>query len=435
MTNPRDRLEVLDNRTSRAYTLAVADGAIRASELGQIRVGDNDPGLTIYDPGLVHTATCRSAITYVDGLAGQLLYRGYAIDQLVDRSSFLEVAYMLLHGELPRRAEWDSWIAAIQTQLETASAAFKFVGPRGSTCQPQTILISALAAMRDFGASTRDLSSRRNRVRSARAALGSIPVLAVMSLDSSMGRRSNPVFSARTFARDLLRLLTHQRRGGSQEHVLARALEILLIIHADHEQNCSTTVVRAAASTGSDPYTCLTAGAAALSGPLHGGAVLSALQMLEEIESPARIRAFLKTVKAGERRLMGFGHRVYKTRDPRAKVAQRVAAAVYEVTDRDRLADVATQLENAALMDEYFVRRHIFPNADFYTGLIYRSLGIAPPAFPLISVISRSAGWLANWLEASEDPDRRLFRPHQIYVGDPSRAYPGSTRTWSNPQY
>ena len=419
-----DTLTITDNRTGRSYEVPITDGAIRATDLKQIKTGDDDSGLVSYDPGFLNTASTRSAITYIDGDKGILEYRGYPIEQLAEKGSFLETSYLLIHGELPTAAQIKGWENAIETHtiihenLKTLMEGFRY------DAHPMGILISSVAALSTFYPEAKHVRDPAVRMKQIHRILAKVPTLAAFCYRHSMGLPYNYPNNDLGYTENFLNMMfrmTESKFGGHP--VLARALDVLFILHADHEQNCSTAVMRAIGSSEVDPYSAYAGAAAALYGPLHGGANEAVLRMLESIGDVKHVPAFIDRVKNREVLLMGFGHRVYKNYDPRAKIIKKTADEVFEVTGRNPLLEIALELERIALSDEFFVKRKLYPNVDFYSGLIYQSMGLPVSMFPVLFAIPRTAGWLAQWQEMLEDPEQKIARPRQIYTGPARRNY------------
>jgi citrate synthase len=418
-----ETLTVTDNRTGRTYQLPVQNGAIRAADLRKIKTDDRDSGLLTYDPALVNTAAVRSHITYIDGDRGILRYRGYPIEQLAEKSSYLETAYLLLQGELPARADLDAWIKSLDEHRLLPEGIERLFDGFPDDAHPMGVLISGFGALSTFYPDAKaifDESARRTQILRI---VAQTPALAAAAFRAGRGAPIvRPPHDLSIIGAFLAMLFS--KAGPYQPHpVLERALDVLFILHADHEQNCSTFAMRSAGSSHADPFSSVAAAAAALYGPLHGGANEAVLRMLTEIGSVDHVPAFIKRVKAGEVRLMGFGHRVYKSYDPRAKIIKRTADEVFEVTGRNPLLDIAMELERIALQDDYFVSRRLYPNVDFYSGLIYQAMGFPSEMFPVLFAIPRTSGWLAQWEEMLLDPDTRIVRPRQIYEGSPVREY------------
>jgi citrate synthase len=426
----KDTLTITDNRTGKTYEIPVEYDTIRAIELRQIKVNDDDFGMMVYDPAYLNTASCKSNITCIDGSEGILRYRGYPIEQLAEQSHFLEVAYLLIHGDLPTQAQLDFWTnrimrhTYIHEDLAEQMKSFRY------DAHPMGMLISAIAAMSTFHPKANRFDDLKIREKQIWRILGKLPTIAAFAYRIRIGRPFNYPDSTLGYTGNFLYMLDFMGEHDYEVNpVLARALDVLFILHADHEQNCSTSTMRAVGSSRVDPYSAMAGAAAALYGPLHGGANEAVLRMLTEIGSVSNIPAYVDRVKKGEMRLMGFGHRVYKNYDPRASIIKRIAHEVFEVTGTNSLLDIALELERIALEDEYFVSRKLYPNVDFYSGIIYQAMGFPVDMFPVLFAIPRAAGWLAQWCEMVDDPEQRIARPRQIYLGHGKRDYaPVSSR-------
>ena len=419
-----DSLSVTDNRTGSEYEIPIADGAIRATDLRQIRVDDEDFGLMSYDPAFLNTASCRSAVTFIDGDIGILRYRGYPIEQLAEGSTYLETAYLLLFGELPttnQLAVWEDEITHhtfVHENMKRLMEAFRY------DAHPMGMLISSVAALSTFYPEAMLVDEPNNRLLQAKRLIAKMPTLAAWAYRHSRGLPYVYPDNELGFTGNFLSMMFRMAEPRyTPDPVLERALEVLFVLHADHEQNCSANVMRAIGSSKADPYSALAGAAAALYGPLHGGANEAVLAMLQEIGRVENVPSYVERVKAGDFRLMGFGHRVYKNYDPRARIIKETADAVFEVTGRNSLLDVALELEKIALEDEYFVSRKLYPNVDFYSGLIYEALGLPVAMFPVMFAIPRTVGWLAQWLEGVVDPEQKIARPRQVFVGENERDY------------
>jgi citrate synthase len=426
-----DTLTIIDNRTGRQYEIPIREGAIRASDLRQIRTGSDDFGLLSYDPAYLNTASCRSAITFIDGDRGILRYRGYPIEQLAEHSDYLETAYLLMFGELPNEAHYRAWVEEVNAHTIPHENIKKFMDGFRPDAHPMSILLSTTGALSSLYPDAKDIFDEKSRRLQMVRLIAKAPSLAAYAYRHATGQPYVYPDRELGFCGNFLRMLFMGTEREYKPHpVLERALEVLFILHADHEQNCSTAVMRAIGSSHADPYSAEAGAAAALYGPLHGGANEAVLEMLVEIESVSHVPAFIARVKRGEGgRLMGFGHRVYKSYDPRAKIIKRTADAVFEVTGRNPLLDIALELERIALEDEYFVSRKLYPNVDFYSGLIYQAMGFPVGMFPVLFAIARTAGWIAQWEEMLLDKDQKIARPRQIYVGPDKRDFvPRSNR-------
>jgi citrate synthase len=419
-----DTLTVTDNRTGRTYELPISDGTVRAIDLRQIKTGEEDFGLMAYDPAYTNTASCRSAITYIDGDRGVLQHRGYPIEQLCERSSYLEVAYLLINGVLPTRAQLEEWIHQITIHTFVHENVKDFMQGFRYDANPMGMLVASVGALSTFYPDANQIHDQDVRWIQIIRLLAKMPTLAAFAFRHNMGQPyvypDNDLDYAGNFLSMMYRMTELKYEPDPR---LARALDVLFILHADHEQNASTSAVRSVGSTQVDPYTAVAAGVAALYGPLHGGANEAALRMLARIEKVENIPGFLEGVKAGKERLMGFGHRVYKNYDPRARIIRKHLDDVFEVRGKSPLLDVASELEKRALDDEYFTQRKLYPNVDFYSGLIYEALGLPVAMFPVMFAIGRTAGWIAQWLEMVEDSEQKIARPRQIYTGARDLAY------------
>ena len=419
-----ETLTITDNRTGKQYEIPIHDGTIKATDLRQVKVTPDEFGMMTYDPAFMNTAACKSRITFIDGDKGVLLYRGYPIEQLAEQSDFLEVAMLILFGELPTAKEYEEWThqVTLHTMLHTNLA--KLMEGFRHDAHPMGMFISTVGALSTFYPDAKDIFSPESRRLQTIRLIAKVPSIAAYAYRHSIGRPFNLPDNELSYAGNFLSLLFKMTELKFQPHpVLERALDVLFILHADHEQNCSTSTMRAIGSSHADPYSALAGAAAALYGPLHGGANEAVLRMLHEIGSISNVPAFIKRVKAGEGRLMGFGHRVYKSYDPRAKIIKRMADLVFEVTGKNPLLEMALELERIALEDEYFVSRKLYPNVDFYSGLIYQAMGFPVDMFPVLFAIPRTAGWIAQWEEMLNDPDQKIARPRQIYLGASTRDY------------
>jgi len=421
---PTNSLTVTDNRTGKSYDLPIQDGMIRAADLRQIRTGPDDFGLMSYDPAYMNTAECRSAITFIDGDRGILRYRGYPIDQLAEKSSFLETAYLLLHGELPSKSELDSWVHNVTHHTIIHENIKKFIDGFHHDAHPMGVFVSTVAALSTFYPEAKhidDETSRRNQIFRL---IAKTPTLAAFAHRHNIGMPYAYPDNALSYTGNLLNMMFKATEVKyTPNPVLERAMDVLFILHADHEQNCSTAVMRAIGSSHADPYSAMAGAAAALYGPLHGGANEQVLRMLREIGDKSKVPAYIQRVKKGEVKLMGFGHRVYKNYDPRAKYIKQTADQVFEVTGKNPLIDLALELERIALQDEYFVTRKLYPNVDFYSGIIYEAMKFPVDMFPVLFAIGRTPGWLAQWQEMLLDKEQKIARPRQDYIGAPERPY------------
>ena len=424
-TDGEGSLEIRDSRTGKTYTVPITDGTIRALDLRAIKTGDDDFGLMTYDPAFMNTASCRSAITFIDGDKGILRYRGYPIEQLAEKATFLEVAYLLRNGELPNREEYDKWVHEITFHTYVHENVRKFLEGFRYDAHPMSMLCSSVAALSSFYPTAGDIFNPQERHISIIRLLAKVPTLAAFSYRHVKGLPFVYPDNDLSYTENMLAMVARMTEPKYQAHpVMTRALEILFILHADHEQNCSTSAVRGVGSSQVDPFSAVAAGIAALFGPLHGGANEQVLHMIKEIGEKKNIPAFIEGVKGGKgQKLMGFGHRVYKSYDPRAKIVKKLAYDVFEVTGMDRDLEIALELERIALEDEYFVSRKLYPNVDFYTGLIYRAMGFPTEYFTVLFAIARTAGWLAQWEEMLLDKEQKISRPRQIYTGPDERPY------------
>ncbi|HKW02454.1 MAG TPA: citrate synthase [Vicinamibacterales bacterium] len=419
-----ETITITDNRTGKQYELPVENGAIRAIDLRQIKTGPEDFGLMTYDPAFQNTAACRSRITYIDGDKGILLYRGYPIEQLAEKSTYLETAYVILFGELPTAAELESWVREITLHTMVHENIKKLMEGFQYDAHPMGAFISIVGALSTIYPDAKRIHEEESRRLQVRRLIAKVPTIAAYAYRHSIGRPYVYPDNDLSFTGNFLNMLfkmTELKYKASP--VLERALDILFILHADHEQNCSTSTMRAIGSSQADPYSALAGAAAALYGPLHGGANEAVLRMLKEIGSVKNVPDFITRVKRGEGRLMGFGHRVYKSYDPRARIIKQTADEVFEVTGKNPLLDIALELERIALEDDYFVTRKLYPNVDFYSGLIYQAMGFPVDMFPVLFAIPRTAGWLAQWDEMLRDADQKIARPRQIYTGAQQRDY------------
>lgn len=417
-------LTITDNRTNKTYTIPINRDTIRAMDLRQIKTGPDDFGLMTYDPAFMNTASCQSAITYLDGERGILEYRGYPIEQLAENCTFLEVAYLLLNGELPTEDELAYWNCEIMHHTMIHENLKKFMDGFHHDAHPMGIMISTVAALSTFYPESRNVADPKIRRKQIVRLIAKLPTLAAYAYRHRLGFPYIYPDPELCYTKNYMNMLWKRTEPSYVANpVLSRALEVLFILHADHEQNCSTSTMRAVGSSTADPYSTAAAAIAALSGPLHGGANEEVLRMLAEIGSAANIPAFIAQVKAGKRKLMGFGHRVYKNYDPRARIIKRVAEEVFEVTGRNPKLDTALELERIALSDEYFIQRKLYPNVDFYSGIIYQAMGFTPDQFTVLFGIPRTVGWLAQWQEMLCDPEQKISRPRQVYTGHARRDY------------
>jgi len=416
-------LSVTDNRTGKVYEIPVAEGAIKATDLRQIKTSESDFGLMTYDPAFMNTASCRSAITFIDGDEGILRYRGYPIEELAEKSSFLEVAYLLFEGELPTHEQLKKWQDDIKYHTYVHTNLTKFLEGFRYDAHPMGMLLGAVGALSTFYPDAKDIETPANRYLQRVRLLAKLPTIASFIFRHSRGLPYEYPRNDLDYIGNFVNMTFSIGGRHEPNPVLQRALEILLILHADHEQNCSTSAVRAVGSSGVDPFSAVSAGIAALYGPLHGGANEAVLTMLDEIDSKAQIPAFIDAVKAGKGRLMGFGHRVYKSYDPRAKLIKKVAYQVFEQTGLNPKLEIALELERIALEDEYFIKRKLYPNVDFYSGLIYQAMGFPTDYFTVLFALGRAPGWVAHWEEMTADKETKIARPRQIYAGHDLRDF------------
>jgi citrate synthase len=424
----QNTLTITDNRTGKTYTIPFVDGCIRTMDLRQIKKDEQDFGVMGYDPAFMNTASCRSAITFIDGDKGILRYRGYPIEELAERCTFLEVAWLLIHGELPTPEELKEWEAQIKHHTMLHETSKKFLEGFRYDAHPMAMLISTVAALSTVYKDAHDIFNKDVRRLQMIRLIAKVPTIAAYCYRHSLGYPyvypDNDLSYTENFMNMLWKMVEPKYHANP---VLARALDILFILHADHEQNCSANVMRSVGSSQADPYVSLAAAAAALSGPLHGGANEEVLKMLDEIGTKDKVPAYIERVKKGEVKLMGFGHRIYKNYDPRARIIKWTADRVFEVTGRNPKLDIALELERIALEDEYFVKRKLYPNVDFYSGIIYQAMGFKPEMFTVLFAIPRTVGWLAQWEEMLLDPEQKIARPRQIYVGHGERHVPEKT--------
>jgi len=420
----KETITVIDNRTGKTYELPVTHGTIRAMDLRQIKSGDDDFGLMSYDPAFMNTASCTSRITYIDGDKGILRYRGYPIEQLAEKSTYLEVAYLILNGDLPNSAQLEEWESNVKLHTMVHENIKKFMEGFHYDAHPMGMFISTVAALSTYFSDAKRINDPLSRRAQIIRLVAKMPTIAAYTYRHSIGRPyaypDNDLGYNANFLSMMFKM-TEQKYHANP--VLERALDVLFILHADHEQNCSANAMRSVGSSNSDPYSATAAAAAALYGPLHGGANEEVLRMLVQIGSKDKVPEFIKRVRAGETKLMGFGHRVYKNYDPRAKIIKQTADAVFEVTGKNPLLDLALELERIALEEDYFITRKLYPNVDFYSGLIYQALGIPTDMFPVMFAIPRTSGWLAQWEEMMTDPEKKIVRPRQVYLGAKQRDY------------
>src|SRR3712207_2546588 len=420
----KDTLTVTDNRTGKTYELEVTDGTVRAMDFRQMKVDEDDFGLMTYDPAYTNTASTRSSITFIDGDRGILEYRGYPIEQLAEQSTYLEVAYLLIHGNLPSRAQLDEWVHEITIHTFVHENVKKFMEGFRYDAHPMGMLCGSVGALSTFYPDANDIKDPANRHMQTIRLIAKMPTLAAFAFRHTKGQPYVYPDNDLTYSGNFLNMMYKMTELKYEpDPRVEKALDILFILHADHEQNASTSAVRNIGSTQVDPYSALAGGVAALYGPLHGGANEAVLRMLRRIEKTENIPGFIEGVKAGDERLMGFGHRVYKNYDPRAKIIKQQADTVFEVNGKNPLIDIATELEKIALEDDYYVSRKLYPNVDFYSGLIYEALGLPVSMFPVMFAIGRTSGWIAQWLELVEDKEQKIARPRQIYTGERGRDY------------
>jgi citrate synthase len=415
---PEKTLTITDNRTGKTYTVPVENGTIRAMDLRQIKTDPEDFGLMTYDPAFMNTASCKSSITYIDGDKGILRYRGYPIEVLAEHCTFMEVAYLLLFGELPTETELKNWKYEITHHTMLHESTKKFMEGFRYDAHPMTMFVSTVAALSSVYPEARNVLDPAQRILQVKRLIGKVPTIAAMSYRHSEGLPYVYPDNDFSYAENFMNMLWKKVEPKYVAHpAMARALDILFILHADHEQNCGTNAMRSVSSAQTDPYLSTAAAAAALAGPLHGGANEEVLRMLDEIGSKDKVWDYVKRVKEGHGKLMGFGHRIYKNHDPRAKIIKWSAEQVFQVTGRNPKLDIALELERIALEDEYFIKRKLYPNVDFYSGIIYQAMGFKPGMFTVLFAIPRTAGWLAQWLEMITDPEQKIARPRQIYTG------------------
>jgi citrate synthase len=422
----QDTLTVTDNRTGQTYEVPINDGTVRAMDFRQIKTSEDDFGLMTYDPAFTNTASCRSAITYLDGENGVLEYRGYPIEQLAEHSTYLEVAYLLVYGDLPTQAQLDQWKHDITIHTFVHENVKEFVGGFRHDAHPMGMLLGSVGALSTFYKDANEINDPENRMIQTIRLIAKMPTLAAFAYRHTMGQPYVYPDNDLEYPGNFLSMMYKMTELKYQpDPRLERALDILFILHADHEQNCSTNAVRAVGSSQVDPYSAVAAGVAALYGPLHGGANEAVLRMLKRIGSKDNIKDFMQGVKDGNERLMGFGHRVYKNYDPRATIIKKACNDVFEVTGVNPLLAIALEVEKIALEDDYFVSRKLYPNVDFYSGLIYEALGLPMDMFPVMFAIPRTSGWIAQWLEMTTDKEQKIARPRQIYTGERTRDYVG----------
>ncbi|HUO03583.1 MAG TPA: citrate synthase [Candidatus Binataceae bacterium] len=422
---PKDTLTITDNRTGRSYEVPIEEGGvIRATALRQIKTGADDFGLMSYDPAFSNTASCRSRVTFIDGDKGILRYRGYPIEELAGKSNYLETAYLIVKGELPDREHYARWENNIKIHTMVHESVKTFMEGFRYDAHPMGILLGTIGALSTFYPDSKDIHDLESRRLQTRRLIGKIPTLAAFAYRHTRGYPYVYPDNEFSYTGNFLSMLFKMTESKFKVNpVLERALDVLFILHADHEQNCSSNAMRSVGSSQADPYACAAAAIAALYGPLHGGANEAAIRMLMEIGSAKNVPAMIRRVKEGERRLMGFGHRVYKNYDPRAKILREMASQVFEVTGRNPLIDIALELERIALQDDYFIEHKLYPNVDFYSGIIYQAMGFPMTMFPVLFAIPRTSGWMAQWAEMVRDPEQKIARPRQVYIGEPLRHY------------
>jgi citrate synthase len=425
METKRSTLTITDHRTGKQYELPIENETIRANDLRQMKVNPDDFGIMTYDPAYMATASCKSTITFIDGDKGILRYRGYPIEQLAEKCSYLEVAYLLLFGELPNKAQLEEWTAHITTHTFVHENLKKLMDGFHYDAHPMGMFVSTVAALSTFYPGAKKISDPTERAMTFYRLIGKAPTLAAFAYRHSVGMPYVHPDNELSYAGNFLSMMYKVAEPKYKPNpVLEHALDVLYILHADHEQNCSTSAMRGVGSSQVDPYSAAAAASAALYGPLHGGANEAVLRMLDEIGTKEKIPAFIKEVKEGKGRLMGFGHRVYKNYDPRASIIKRLADQVFEVTGRNPKLDIALELERIALQDDYFVKRKLYPNVDFYSGLIYQAMKFPVDMFPVLFAIGRMSGWLAQWQELLLDPEQKIARPRQVYLGKGARDVP-----------
>jgi citrate synthase len=421
---PSNTLTITDNRTGKAYEVPIQDETIKAGDLRQIKVNPTDFGLMTYDPAFMNTASCKSTITYIDGDKGILRYRGYPIDQLAEKSTFLEVAYLTMYGELPTQPQLDEWTYNITHHTFLHESTKHLMEAFRYDAHPMSMFISTVAALSTFYPEAKQVKDAEVRLKQIYRLIAKVPTIAAFSYRHTRGLPYVYPDNDLSYTGNFLNMLDKMSQPKYvPDPVKERALDVLFILHVDHEQNCGTNAMRAIGSSMVDPYSAMAGAAAALFGPLHGGANEQVLKMLAEIGDAKHIPGFIESVKKGERRLMGFGHRVYKNYDPRAKIIKQTADEVFKVTGTNPMLDIALELERIALQDEYFVSRKLYPNVDFYSGIIYQAMGFPVEFFPVLFAIPRTVGWLSQWVEMINDPDQKIARPRQIYLGAGERNF------------
>ena len=421
---PKDTLTIRDNRTGKTYEIPIQDDSIRTMELRQIKTTEDDFGMVAYDPALLNTAVCRSSITFIDGEKGVLNYRGYPIEQLAEQSNFLEVAYLIVNGDLPSPEQYMRWESDITHHTMVHENVKKFMDGFWHDAHPMGILVGTVGALSTFYPDAKDIFNPDCRRKQSYRLIAKMPTLAAFAHRHSCGMPYAYPDNDLSYAGNFLNMMFKMTEVKYKpDPVLEKAIDMLFILHADHEQNCSTSAMRLVGSSHVDPFSAMAAAVAALYGPLHGGANEEVLKMLAEIGSVSKVPEFIKKVKAGEGRLMGFGHRVYKSYDPRARILKHMAEQVFDVQGSSPMLEVAKELERIALQDDYFVTRRLYPNVDFYSGLIYQSMGFPTSMYPVLFGIPRTAGWIAQWEELLLDPEQKISRPRQLYSGEARREY------------
>jgi citrate synthase len=419
-----DTLTITDNRTGKQYEIPISNGTIRAIDLRQIKVDPDEFGMMSYDPAFLNTANCQSRITFIDGDKGILRYRGYPIEQLAEKSSFVETSYLLINGELPNQSQLEKWTTELDDHTLLHENIKKFMEGFRYDAHPMGIFLSTVGALSTFFPDAKNVLDQDSRRAQIARLIAKVPSIAAYAHRHSIGLPYVYPDPSLSFIANFMSMLYRHVEPHYEPHpVLERALDVLFILHADHEQNCSTSAMRGIGSSQADPFSSLAGAAAALYGPLHGGANEAVLRMLREIGTVDRIPNFIERVKNGEAKLMGFGHRVYKSYDPRAKVIKDTAYDVFNVTGRNPLLDIALELERIALQEDYFVSRRLYPNVDFYSGLIYEAMGFNTGMFPVLFAIGRTAGWVAQWQEMLTDREQKIARPRQLYIGEPERQF------------
>ena len=423
MLKGRDQLTITDNRTGKTYEIPIEEGAIRAMDLLQIRVDENDYGLKSYDPAFKNTANCKSYITYIDGEKGILRYRGYPIEQLAEHSNYLEVAYLILRGELPTKDQYDDFEQSITRHTVLHEYIKRLLVGFRYDAHPMGMFVSMVGALSTFYPEAKDVHNPSERLMQTHRLIAKVPTLAAFAYRHGIGMRFVYPDSDLSYTGNFLNMMFSTGNNYEVNPVLEKALDVLFVLHADHEQNCSTSAMRGVGSSEADPYSATAAASAALYGPLHGGANEAVLRMLNEIGSKDNVYDFVRRAQGGDVRLMGFGHRVYKSYDPRATIIKKIAHEVFEVTGKNPLIDIAVELERIALQEDYFVERKLYPNVDFYSGIIYEAMGFPMSMFPVLFAIPRVSGWISQWEEMLTDTDQKIARPQQIYLGSEKRDF------------